>query len=118
MVIGDFEGLFDDLDSFKQLITFYQVQETKVNFVSSYVANPFTARCIVTKQRKNSLNPDTVDWSLRYRKVRSPVQIKNNTFFVHRGVNYIVKQDADLGDYGFYNAIGEEYKAEIPGVES
>ncbi len=116
MQVNIFNDFFSDFGCFKQSVTFYNVESSTVDFVETFSTTTFEADCIVTVPQPNSLNPDTVDWSLKYRKLRCPVFIPNNTFFVHNGVNYIVKADADLGDYDFYNAIAEEYKAQIPGV--
>jgi len=116
MKVDLFEDFFNDFNCFKQLITFYNVETQRVDFVKSFTVTQFQQECIVTTPRPNSLNPDTVDWSLKYLKLRCPTFIKNNTYLVHNGVNYIVKSDSDLGDYNFYNATAEEYKAQIPGV--
>jgi hypothetical protein len=84
--------------------------------ISTVDFEPFetvTARTVVATvqpAQKNRINPDIINWSLKYVQVHSVEEIKLGEFFKHQGVIFKVVEDGDFQRYGYTDAICEEVK--------
>jgi hypothetical protein len=69
-----------------------------------------TVQAVVQPAQKRKLNPDIIDWSLKYLQVHSVSQIAVGEFIEYKGEDYKIVDDGDYDDYGFYEVIAEQTK--------
>ena len=85
---------------------------TTSDFQPTDVITSREVKATVQPAQKRRLNPDIIDWSLKYVQVHvddAPVLV--GEFIKHEGVVYKFIDDGDFQRYGFTDAVAEEAKA-------
>jgi hypothetical protein len=69
-----------------------------------------TVVATVQPAQKNRINPDIINWSLKYVMVHSVEEILLGEFFKHENIIYKIVEDGDFQRYGYTDALGEQVK--------
>ena len=93
-----------DLEVVNQVIT-------TVDFEPTDVITSRVVKATVQPAQKRRLNPDIINWSLKYVQVHADAPVLVGEFIKHEGVVYKFIDDGDFQRYGFTDAIAEEAKA-------
>lgn len=96
--------------SFAQSCTLIRVQEMIVNYKPVFQETTLIVKATLQPAKKENLNKEKIDWSLKYLQVHSLDLIKIGDIIIHRNIKYKAIENADYNDYGFYESIMEEQK--------
>lgn len=86
------------------------VTRTTTDFVESDIITGRTANCVVQPAQKENLNPDIIDWSLKYLLVHSTSALYDGEFIEYQGEDFKIIGDGDYQLYGFSEVIAEQTK--------
>lgn len=104
----------DVLTEWEQSVILKTVTRTTVDFVDQIVITPKPLRAVVQVADKERLNPDEIDWSLRYILIHSKQPMQLGQYVEYQGTDYKLTQgDANYQDYGYTELVGEEVKGAI-----
>lgn len=90
--------------------TVRSVERITVDFVEASVVTARTISAVVQVADKTKLNPDSIDWALRYLQLHSPQQIIVGEIIEFQGADYKVISTSDYQIYGFTEATAEQIK--------
>lgn len=93
----------------KKLEVINQVIST-IDFEPTETITSRTVHATVQPAQKRRLNPDIINWSLKYVFIHSDPKVELGEFFSHLGIVYKIIDDGDFSRYGFTDALGEEVK--------
>lgn len=100
----------DTLDEWSMPYTIKTVTRTTVDFVEADIVAGRTVACVVQPAQKEKLNPDQIDWSLKYLQVHAAAQLNAGEFIEFQGADYKFIEDGDYQLYGFSEVIAEQTK--------
>jgi hypothetical protein len=84
-------------------------QETQ-DFEPFDIVTARTISAVVQLANKEKLNPDSIDWSLRYLWIHTTSQLTVGEFIEYAGTDYKIIEPGDWQLYGYTEAIAEEVK--------
>lgn len=90
--------------------TIKSVSQTTVDFVKTPVVVPRTINALIQPAEKRKLNPDTIDWSLKYILIHSLEAVNMGEYIVYEGEDYKITSGGDWLPYGYVESIGEQTK--------
>lgn len=59
---------------------------------------------------KESLQMDTLDWSLEYLMVHSRFPLQMEEIIVYKGRDFVIVRRGEWSDYGYFEVVAEEMK--------
>lgn len=101
------------LSMWSQSVSLKTAVTTTVDFEIETVITSKTIKAVVQVADKTKLNPDMVDWSLRYVLAHSTSSMSIGQYIEYGGINYKVVDLGNYDDYGYYRAVGEQVKGNI-----
>jgi hypothetical protein len=98
------------LNEWAQPVIVKTVTQATVNFEPIDQVAVRTIRAVVQLANKEKLNPDQIDWSLRYLLVHTAEPLTVGEFIEYKGDDYKIVEPGDWQDYGYTEAVAEEVK--------
>ena len=89
------------------------VTQQTTDFIDTSPVVGRTVEAMVQVAEKEKLNPDQIDWSLRYLLIHSPEQLNAGEFIEYRGEDYKIIDDGDWLAYGYTEAVAEQTKRPV-----
>ena len=107
----------DVLLDWEQDVTVSAVTTATVDFIKQApVVVPRTQKMVVQVAQAETLNTDTVDWSLRYLQVHSREALTKGEYILYNANYYKVITCNNYLDYGYFESTAEEFKGDITEV--
>ena len=100
----------DILDEWAQPIILKTVTITSVDFEETETVDKQGIGAVVQPAEKDKINVENLDWSLAYYTIHSKSTIVEGQYFEYMGKDYKIISVLPYGDYGYYEAVGEETK--------
>ena len=100
----------DALDCFLQTVKLKTVSVTSVDFEETETVTESNIRSVVQPADKDKLNADNIDWSLEYMWFHTKFNIEIGQYIEYQGKDYKIIDLKRYGDYGYFEATGEETK--------
>jgi len=101
------------LNAWKRTYRIKTVTRQTVDFESADAVAGRDIDAVVQVAQKEKLNPDQIDWSLRYLLIHSPDPVSVGELFVYDGEDYKIIEPGDWQLYGYTEAIAEETKQPV-----
>lgn len=89
------------------------VTHETIDFVDEAIVVARSIRALTQVAQKNKLNPDVIDWSLRYLTVHSLDPLDNGEFLEAGGIDYKIIDNGDWQQFGYTEALAEEVKGAV-----
>jgi hypothetical protein len=111
--------MIDDMDMsevltcFLQPVTLKTVTVTSVDFVDTTTVTTQSIQAVVQPADKDKLNADNIDWSLEYQTIHSKSQLLEGQYAEYAGKDFKIISVMPYGDYGYFEAVGEETKRDL-----
>lgn len=107
-MIPTFEAsTFSDWGVTVQLIT---RTETTTDFIKSATETARDITAVVQPADKKKLNPDVVNWALRYYTFHTAERVDVGQFIEYAGTRYKIITDGNFELYGFSEVVGEQVR--------
>lgn len=84
-----------------------------VDFVESDVVAGRTVKALIQPARKSQLNPEMIDWSLRYITIHSLGPVDEGELIEYGGEDYKIIELGDYQDFGYTEAVAEQTKRPV-----
>jgi len=91
-------------------VTVKTVTQMTIDFEPADIVTSRSITAVVQPAQKEKLNPDQIDWSLRYLLIHSTEQVSAGEFIEHDGEDYKIIEPGDWQAYGYTEAIAEQTK--------
>tara|TARA_Y100000310_G_scaffold195657_1_gene195632 strand:- start:1485 stop:1817 length:333 start_codon:yes stop_codon:yes gene_type:complete len=86
------------------------ITKVTVDFADANTTATRTQQLMIQPAQKRRLNPDLVDWSLRYVQIHTTEQLVIGEELTFNGIDFRVIDDGDWQLYGYTDAVAEEIK--------
>lgn len=98
-------------------VTVKTVTQKTIDFEPANLVTARTINAVVQPAQKEKLNPDQIDWSLRYLLVHSTDALQVGEYVEYQGEDYKIIEPGDWQAYGYTEAVAEQTK-QTPLVET
>ena len=86
------------------------VTQQTINFHPADIVTVSPLQAVVQPAQKDRLNPEQIDWSLRYLQIHARTQLGVGQFIEWEGEDYKITEDGDYRLYGFSDVVAEQTK--------
>lgn len=101
------------MDDFLQPVILKTVTTTSVDFEETETVTTQSIEAVVQPAGKDKLTADNIDYSLEYQTIHSKTQLLEGQYIQYAGKDFKIISVLPYGDYGYYEAVGEETKREL-----
>lgn len=91
-------------------VTVKTVTQTTVDFEPVEQVERRSISAVIQPAQKAKLNPDQIDWSLRYLLVHTTDALLVGEFVEYQGEDYKIIEPGDWQAYGYTEAVAEQTK--------
>ena len=91
----------------------YQIRKTTkvtIDFEDQNITDEREIKALIQPAQKRKLNPDLVDWSLRYQTIHSLSPIVIGEELTYKSIDYKVVDDGDYDSFGYTEGVLEEIR--------
>lgn len=101
------------LDEWAVTVQLKTITQHTIDFQRADLVSVADIQAVVQPANKEKLNPDSIDWSLRYVQIHSVEHLSVGQFIEHEGIDYKIIEDGNYLAYGYCEAIGEQTKQSL-----
>lgn len=73
------------------------------------IASQESIRAVIQVANPENLNVSEIDFSLRYVRIHTRVNLSINQYISYAGTTYRIVTEQNWSDYGYFECIGEEW---------
>lgn len=91
-------------------VTVKTVTQMTIDFEPANLVTARTINAVVQPAQKEKLNPEQIDWSLKYLLVHTTDTLQAGEFVEYQGEDYKIIEPGDWQAYGYSEAVAEQTK--------
>ena len=89
------------------------ITQQTINFQPADIVTVTPLQAVVQPAQKDRLNPEQIDWSLRYLQIHARQQLGVGQYIEWEGQDYKITEDGDYRLYGFSDVVAEQTKRPV-----